>query len=276
MLRPMHPAASRREPNPMRFFASASTPESAVRQGFRTGSRGTHSSRTLMLNELGAVLAAVPREADRSAYAAAIVEDNCLAKSTVASRRLSNQRLGELYALDRRCPLFRVLRALWDVETKGQPLLALLSALARDPLLLATAAPVLDLQPGAELQRAAVKAALREAVGERLNDAVLEKVLRNTASSWTQAGHLEGRTFKIRCRVEATPRAVAFALFLAHAAGFRGNELLANGWVIALDASPSAARALALEAKRLGLLDLRSAGDVLEVGFERLSAAQGA
>jgi hypothetical protein len=229
-----------------------------------------------MLSELGAVLAAVPAEAERAAYATAIIEDNCLGKSTVASRRLSNQRLAELYSLDPRCQLFRVLRRLWSVEGKARPLLAMLAALARDPLFVATAPPVVDLPPNAELQRGAVKAALRDAVGERLNDAVLEKVLRNTASSWSQAGHLEGRTFKIRRRVDATPTAVAFALYLAHTAGFRGNELLANGWVIALDASPSAVRALALEAKRLGLLDLRSAGDVLEVGFERLATVQGA
>lgn len=260
----------------MRFFAAGEVPDLAIRNGFRTGSRGTHTSRTLMLSELTAVLDVVPADADRDRYGAAIVEENCLAKSTVASRRLSNQRLGELYALDPGCPVFRVLRRLWDADPKGRPLIAMLAGLARDPLFLASAPPVLELAPGAELQRPGVRAALREAVGDRLNDAVLEKVQRNTASSWTQAGHLEGRTFKVRRRVEATPAAVAFALFLAHTAGFRGNELLVNGWIAALDASPTAARALALEAKRLGHLELRSAGDVLEVGFERLAAARGA
>jgi hypothetical protein len=259
----------------MRFFPSASAAEAALLQGFRGGNRGTHSSRTLMLEELTALLAAVPRNADRLAYAAAAVEDNCLAKPTIATRRLSIQRLSELYALDRRCPVFGALRMLWDVDAKSRPLLALLAALARDPLLRSTAPPILDLPAGAELQRAAVRAALREAVGDRLKDAVLDKVLRNAASSWTQSGHLEGRTFKIRHRVEGTPSAVAFGLFLAHAAGFRANELLANGWLSALDVSASAARALAVEAKRLGLLELRSAGDVLEIGFGRFAGWEG-
>jgi len=259
----------------MRFFACGAAAEAAASQGFRTGDRGTHSSRTIMLDELTALLAAVPRDADRGAYSAAVVEDNCLAKPTISTRRLSIQRLGELYALDRRCPVFRVLRFLWDLDPKSRPLLAMLGALARDPLLRATAARIVELPPGAELPRVSVRAALRESVADRLSEAVLEKVLRNAASSWTQSGHLEGRTFKIRHRVEATPFAVALALFLAHAAGFRANELLANGWLSVLDASPSAARALALEAKRLGLLDLRSAGDVLEVGFARLAGVEG-
>jgi hypothetical protein len=259
----------------MRLFVTPSAVDAAERQGFRTGDRGTHSSRTIMVAELTALLAVVPRDADRSAYTAAVIEDNCLAKPTISTRRLSIQRLGELYALERACPVFGVLRALWDLDPKSRPLLALLAALARDPLLRATAAPIVELSPRAELPRASVRAALRESVADRFSEAVLEKVLRNAASSWTQSGHLEGRTFKIRRRVEATPFAVALALFLAYAAGFRATELLANGWLSVLDASPSAARALAVEAKRLGLLDLRSAGDVLEIGFARLASVEG-
>src|SRR5574338_1014298 len=270
----MHPQAFRDEPHAMRFFAAGELSGLTIQHGFRAGGRGTHTSRTLMLSELTVLLDAVPAGAERDHYGAAIVEENCLAKSTVASRRVSNQRLGELYALDLGCPVFRVLRRLWDADAKARPLLAMLAGLARDPLFLASAPPVLALAPGAELQRAEMRAALREAVGGRLNDAVLEKVQRNTASSWTQAGHLEGRTFKIRRRVAATPAAVAFGLFLAHTAGFRGNELLVNGWIAVLDASPSTARTLALEAKRLGYLELRSAGDVLEVGFEHLAAVR--
>ena len=64
----------------------------------------------------------------------------------------------------------------------------------------ATAPAVVPLRPGEALPRAPMKAALQEAVGDRLNEAVLEKVRRNAASSWTQAGFLEGRMFKVRRR----------------------------------------------------------------------------
>lgn len=252
------------------FATEAGSSPSAEKAGFRFGHRGTHSSRTLMLHELTTVLAAAPPSAERARYAAAAIEDNCLEKPTVATRRLSNQRLGELYALDPACAVFRVLRRLWGHDEPGRSLLAVLAALARDPLLAASAEPVLSLPPGAEMQRGPVKEALRKATGDRFNDAVLEKIARNTASSWTQAGHLEGRTFKIRRRVHATPGTVAYALYLGHTAGFRGNELLTSGWVVTLDCTAASARALALEAKRLGLIDLRSAGDLFELSFERL------
>ena len=228
-----------------------------------------------MLSELADVIEATARDATRADYVTAIVDANCLQKPTTASRRLTNQRLGELYALDPSVPLFRILRRLWELGGAGRPLLALLAALARDPLLAATADPVLSLLAGGELLREPLKAAVRAAVGERLSDATVDKVVRNAASSWTQSGHLVGRTFKRRRIVQSSAASIAFALFLAHSAGFRGEELLTSGWVAALDCTASTARGLALEAKRVGLIDLRTAGDVFEVGIARLDPWKG-
>jgi hypothetical protein len=228
-----------------------------------------------MFADLEAVLAATSDGAGRDAYASAIIEGNCLRKPTASTRRISNQRLGELYALDRTCAVFRVLRRLWAVGDQGRPLLALLAALARDPILMASAQPILALPIDAELQRGAVRDALRGVIGDRMNDDVLDKVVRNVSSSWTQTGHLEGRTFKFRRRVQAQPASVAFALYLGFSAGRRGEELLTSGWIAALDCTASSARALALEAKRVGLIDLRTAGDVLEFGVERLEQGIG-
>ena len=208
----------------------------------------------MMFDELAAVLAAAPETASREEYAAAIVEGNCLGKATTATRRLSNQRLGELYGLDPGIPLFRVLRRLWSVDTPGRPLLALAA--------------------GSDVQRDAIRAALKDAVDERLSEATLDKVIRNVASSWEQAGHLVGRTFKKRALVQATPGSVAFGLYLGHAVGFRGASLFATGWVSLLDCTPVAARDLAIEAKRIGLIDLRIAGDVVDLALDRLDPAE--
>ncbi len=106
--------------------------------GSRSGSKGTHTSRTIMLDELMTLLSAVPDSSPRAAYLAAIIEGNVLAKSTVSTRKCSAQRLSELYLLDPNAPLFRVLRRMWEVDAAARPILALLCALARDPLLRAT------------------------------------------------------------------------------------------------------------------------------------------
>lgn len=257
------------------FWPPANTRAQAIEAGFRTGDKGTHTSRTMMLGELSAVLGAAKPDASRGDLANAIVEDNCLAKPTVATRRLTNQRLGELYALDPNVPIFRILRNLWSLDESSRPLLALLVALARDPLLMATAPAVVPLPPGSEFQRGPMRESLRAAVAGRLNDSILDKVARNASSSWTQSGHLEGRTFKFRRLVNATPASVAFALYLGHTVGFRGEELFTSGWISVLDCNVISARDHALNAKRLGLIDLRIGGGVVELSLERLDPWRG-
>jgi hypothetical protein len=252
------------------FFPSARDRAPAITAGFRFGHVGTHSSRTMMLDELEALLSATPADAKPDEHATAVIEENCLSKQTVANRRHSLQHLRELYGLDPNLPLFRILVRLWHSDPAGRPLLALLAALARDPLLRASSQATVTLPEGAEFQRGAARDLIGKAVGDRLGGSTIEKVVRNTASSWAQSGHLDGRTFKIRRRVKPTPATVAFALYLADAAGFHGHDSLASNWFKVLDCSTSTAMDLALEAKRVGLIDLRAAGDVFELNLVRL------
>jgi hypothetical protein len=256
----------------MMFLNSAVPDQEAIKAGFRLGAKGTHSCRTIMLDELNHLFANAEPGSNRAAYAAAIIEGNCLAKPTTSTRRLTNQRLGELYGLDPSIPVFRIFRKLWELDKGGRPLLTLLCGIARDPLLAATAPAIISLPAGADFLREPMKIALRAVVSDRLNESSLNKVIRNTASSWTQSGHLQGRTLKKRQIVHPNPVNIAFALYLAHVAGFRGGDLLTSGWITVLDCSPVLCRHLALEAKRQGLLDLRMAGEVIEINLDRLDS----
>lgn len=223
-----------------------------------------------MFSELSDLLAAVPAGSERGDYAAAVVEENVLGKQTISTRRLTNQRLGELYGLESRLPLFRVLRRLWDADEAGRPLLAMLCALARDPLLRATAPVVLSLPVGSELVRATLLDALRQAVGSRLNESVLDKVARNTASSWCQSGHLEGRVRKHRRRVTPTPGSLALALWLGTREGLAGSSLLESFWARVLDRTGPELVSVLLQAKQLGLIHARVGGGVVEIDATRL------
>jgi hypothetical protein len=235
--------------------------------GFRSGDKGTHTSRTMMLAELSALLAICEPDSSREDYMTAIIEDNVLGKSTVSTRKLSAQRLAELYALDRGVPLFRMLRRVWDFDSASQSLSALLVALARDPLLRSTADSVLDLRPGESFNRETMAEALRKTTKDRLNDATLDKVVRNAASTWAQSGHLEGRTFKRRCLVSPTAGSVTMALFLGYLQGVRGPGVLRSFWCQALDASPEVLARIASSASMAGLIRFRIAGDVIDLGF---------
>jgi len=235
--------------------------------GFRWGKKGTHTSRTIMLDELRALLASCQANAMLDDYASAIIENNCLGKRTVATRKLSFQRLSELYSLNPEVLLFRVMRRFWYGDSSGHVILPLLLALARDPLLRVTASTILRMRPGEELARQPLIDTLNRAVGSRLSESTLDKVVRNAASSWTQSGHLKGRNRKLRQRVTPTAASTAYGLLLGHLTGTRGSALFETPWMQVLDAPPDELVNLAMDARRLGFLDMSQSGGVVEVSF---------
>ncbi|MBT3185926.1 MAG: hypothetical protein HN342_15525, partial [Nitrospina sp.] len=135
-----------------------------IKAGFRIGDKGTHTSRTIMFKEVDLLFEDQERDAPREAYLSAIIDQNCLGKQTVSTRKLTCQRLSELYGLDPSIPLFRILRYLWQVDESGRPLLALLTALARDPLLRVTLPTILQMNTGEELMRQKLTDALHQSV----------------------------------------------------------------------------------------------------------------
>lgn len=241
--------------------------------GFRSGEKGTHTSRTMMLAELSVLLSTCTAEASRSGYLTAIIEDNALGKATVSTRKISAQRLTELYGLDRSIPIFRQLLRVWDFDPAGQALSALLVALARDPLLRSSASSVFDLRPGQAFERELMAESLRKATKDRFNEATLDKVVRNAASSWAQSGHLEGRTFKKRVLVKPSAGPVVMALFLGYLQGIRGPGILRTFWCQVLDATPEVIARIASIASMSGLIRFRMAGDVIDISFPDLLTA---
>jgi hypothetical protein len=233
--------------------------------GFRVADSGPHTSKTLMLQELETLLAAVPADAPAKAYRAAVVEENVLGKRTLSTRKETASRLTALHGLDPSKPLFRVLRRLWNVDPEAHPQLALLDGLARDPLLMATTAQVVGMAQGELLQRAEMVAAVQGFTHDRLSPKVLDAVARNAASSWTQSGHLKGKVKKLRQPLKPQPVALALALWLGYASGKRGRALLNTPWATALDSSSSGLLELAEQAKRLGLLKLSHGAGVVSI-----------
>lgn len=255
------------------LFSSAFSgiaPEQIKGFGFRLGDKGTQTSRTIMLDELQHLFAAVPGNVDREQYAAAILDNNCLGKRTAATRTLSLQRLSELYGLDSRILLFRVMRDLWSINESGRPLLSLLLALARDPLLRFAAVPILATPIGKEFPRPSMTDALDEALGGRLNPDILDKVVRNASSSWTQSGHLQGRVRKFRQQASATPACCAFALLLGYLLGKRGALLYETPWCKVLDIPMEEIAELAHDARRMGLVEIKQSGSIIDISFPQL------
>ena len=233
-------------------------------------SGGTHTRRTMMLGDLSAVLRCIGPGAPAGEYRAAVIDHNILGKGTLTGRQRAYRYLRELYALDPGALGFRALRDLWDVDTAARPVLALLSALARDPILRATASTVRGTLEGAPVDAAMLACAVEDRYPGTYGDGIAAKIGRNAASSWTQSGHLIGRTKKKRSRTLATPTALAYALLIGYTEGLRGTELFESQWARTLDRPVDALRDLAVRASQRGLIDYRHGGGVTEVGFKLL------
>lgn len=244
------------------------------RLGFRFGDKGTHTSRTMMLTELDFLLGVLSPSATRDQYRAAVIDENVLGKRSVSNRKLSFQRLSELYGLDPSLPLFRILRHLWEQDPQARPLLALQCSLARDPLLRATAPAILNAKMGQPLGTPDLDAALQQALSIRLNPSILNKVARNAGSSWTQGGYTAGRAKKVRTQPCVTPANLAFAAVLGTFQGARGEMLLDTPWFGMFGKSRPELFALAHTASMRGWLAYRNLGAVIDIQATPLLTAE--
>lgn len=235
-------------------------------------SGGAHTSRTMMLTELRELLAGTPDDGTKDDYRRAVLENNVLGKRSTESRNRSLRYLRELYGLDLAFESFRALRTLWHHDDDAQPLIALSSALTRDPALRGTASAVLRAPLGAVITAADLGAAVTEEYPDSYSTSIAQKIGRNAASTWTQAGHLAGRRSKTRQRANPRPASVAYALYLASLEGGQGERLFESLPVLAQDAPTHTLKELAREASRRGWIDYRSIGSVTEIGFGYLAA----
>ncbi len=242
--------------------------------GLKFSSGGAHISRTMMLAELDAVLVRVPTGSSTGDYREAILEQNVLGKTTDSTRQKSLRHLRELYALDESTPIFGLLRKLQSIDPTSLPLLAFQVAWARDPLLRATTQPVIDAPEGERVGTASLADVLEEAFPNQYSETSRKGIARNTASSWSQAGHLVGRVTKTRKHIKPTTVAVAMALFFGGVAGYNGPAVFSNPWCRLLDLNADSARALGFECHRAGLLNLRAVGEVTELSFPLLAEFQ--
>lgn len=239
-------------------------------RGDRSG--GATTSHTIIVPALQLLLARVGTRAGAEEYEQAVLEDNVLGKDTIEARKRTLRYLRELYILRDDSVLFRALGALWNDDPAGQPLLAGLCALARDPVFRASAQTIFDSQPGDEVPSAELSDAVVKSFPDSYSAATLAKIGRNTSSSWEQTGHLEAvaRTSKVRRRAVCTPSTTAFAFLLGHLEGLAGASLFDTVWARALDRPRAHLIDLAVVASQRSVIDFRHRGGITEVKFTEL------
>ncbi len=243
--------------------------------GFKFGINGTHAARTMMLDDISVLFAAVAQDASPAEYELQVNHLNLLAKPTKKSRELAYRHLVALYGLDPTLPLFRMFRRLWAADAQAQPVLALTIAIARDPLLAGTQDFILSKHEGEHVSREDLEAVLSQSHPDRFSPASLRSFAQNVNGTWTFAGYLSGRNRKTRAKPVITPANVAMCLFIGHLQGMSGQRLFNSSWNKLLSESEQNLEALANAAYHRGLIGFLSAGGVKEVRFpDSLTSAE--
>lgn len=208
-------------------------------------------------------------------YKSAVIERNVLGKKTAATRKETFKHLKELYLLSDAFKLFHAYRILMLMDPESAPLLSLLTAWSRDPLLRASTEVVHDLRKGESLRTGKMQSILQLAFPGTQSLSTVHAAASRVASTWTQSGHLSGRVRKVRQVAQPRPAALTLALYLAHATRIDGERLFSSLWCRLLDLSASPAREMAARAHREGLLTLKALGSTVEVAFPLFDSSHG-
>jgi hypothetical protein len=231
-------------------------------------------SRTLMHDEMASLLAQTAPGDDYDTLAEAVIEKNALGKPTLSSRRKSLSHLRELYGLNPKLALFRVFRRLSTLDPLALPVLALICVYCRDPQLRASFALIRTLKVGEQLSRERMEANLESSFPGRFSPALKKSLAQNVNACWTAAGHLEGRTKKIRTLPQPRPVSAAYAMLAGYLSGLRGQRLLYSEYGELVCAEPALIPSQLSLASSRGLLGFKHAGGIVELDFSPLLTPQ--
>ena len=236
--------------------------------GYKFGQNGAHSARTMMFDELVTLFSSLPAKASKAEYIDSIVEGNLLNKPSKKARQLTARHLIDLYTLDLATPTFRVFRQLWERDIEARPVLALCASLARDPLLRGSVSYILKKQTGESIVRAEVEELLNAQNPERFSPASLKSFAQNINGTWTNAGYLKGKAYKVRSLPVITPTNLTYCLFLGYLEGLTGQRLFSSRWTNLLGLPVTELTDLANAAAHRGQIIFMNAGGIKEVRFD--------
>lgn len=248
-----------------------SAKEKLVKFGFNFEFGSSLTKRTMMTNEIFALFDYVQNtNANLDEYKTSIIDANCLGKRTVKNRGYSFSYLKRSYALSPEYLIFRAFRFFFDRDEKSRALLCLLTVYSRDLILQASAGYIISLSIGEKISKTDFEDHMDKSFPGRFGTKMLQSLVRNLLSSWTQSGHLSSDRNRARQTAEAGSGAVSFALLLGYLTGARGEMLFHTEYAKLLDCSLEKAVELAEEASRKGWIVFNRIGGVIEVGFPSL------
>jgi len=179
--------------------------------------------------------------------------------------------LKRLYGLDIQYPPFAAFKYFWmNSETDEKALLAFVYAINHDDLLAEGIQVLQSMKLGDKATIELIEDNIEKYHTNQYSNNTRRSVAQNLASSFKQAGFIEGKVKNIRTQPEITYRIACFAFLLAYLAGDRGDFIWNSIGVKALCLYENKLRELAIECAKQDLMQYQFAGGVTAIAFNNL------
>lgn len=223
-----------------------------------------HTSRTLMYQELSDLMSFGKAHGEFKAD----VGDNVIDKRSRSNEMKTLRYLKQLYGMDGTQPLFAALMRFWDIcDEEEKRLLALQMAVTGDHLLNESVDVILSVPLGAKASIELLEAKISKTYPDRFSKATLRSTAQNIASSWKQAGFIEGKVKNIRVARKIGFRNVAFGIFLGYLEGLRGEYLLHHSAIKCLGLGAEELQHLLHEASKRDIIRYQNVGGVVVISI---------
>lgn len=199
------------------------------------------------------------------------LNDNIIGKKSADGIKQSGAFLKKLYNFDPEYKPFIAFTYFWKIaETRNKSLLTFIYAVNHDDLLSESIQVVRKVIIGEKAKIEYFEEIIEKYHPNTYTPKTRLSMAQNIASSWKQAGFIEGRVKNIRVQPEINVYPVCFAFLLAYLKGDRGDYLWNSIGVQALCLYESQLRALAVECAKRDLMQYQYAGGVTLINFDNL------
>ena len=231
-----------------------------------------HTNRTMMFAELEKVM---DYSIEADTYQEALAR-NITGKKSESGAKITSGKLKKLYSFDMQDALFMAFKFFWKlVETQHRSLIAFIYAVNHDDLLAQSSNVICKYEFENQVPVVAFEENIEKYYPKLFSPKTRKSTSQNIASSWKQAGFIEGKIKNIRVQPDINYQVACFAFFLAYLKGDRGEFIWKNTGVKALCLSESKLRELAVECKQRDLMEYQSAGEVTTISFNQLMKKTG-
>lgn len=231
-----------------------------------------HTSRTMMYAELEKVMA---HSLDGDTFLESLGQNVTGKKSNSGVEKTANY-LKRLYGFDINYLPFVAFKYFWKIsEPNEKPLIAFVYAINHDDLLAESIEVLQSVKLGEKTSIELFEELIEKYHPNQYSANTRKSMSQNIASSWKQAGFIEGKVKNVRRQPSISYRVACFAFLLAYIKGARGDFIWNSIGVNALCLYESKLRELAIECTKKDLMQYQNAGSVTTISFANLKYKMG-